>query len=78
MAPLLAILSEKATGKKSELVESLKEEIGSFLYKNKIKFDFLKKKKEKTMKRKKKSLFQQKSNLSTSLNQKGRNYHHQL
>ena len=44
MAPLLAILSEKATGKKSELVESLKEEIGSFLYKNKIKFDFLKKK----------------------------------
>lgn len=30
MAPLLAILSEKATGKKSELVESLKEEIGIF------------------------------------------------
>jgi len=30
LAPLLAILSEKATGKKSELVESLKEEIGFF------------------------------------------------
>lgn len=33
MAPLLAILSEKATGKKSELVESLKEEIGIYLLK---------------------------------------------
>lgn len=31
MAPLLAIISEKATGKKSELVESLKEETGIFL-----------------------------------------------
>ena len=32
IASLLAIISEKATGKKSELVESLKEDLGNIIY----------------------------------------------